>query len=94
MTPLAIFSFLNHALNFAAPALWLACLMPLVARMWVRKSPAVYVWYVQMALHAVVGLTVLGLGLMVFGHDGKMLTYVALVLTCATTQGWMLRGKR
>ena len=91
MPPLAVLSFVNHALNFAAPALWLACLVPLVARILIRKTPAVCAWYVQIAIHGAVGLAALCLGLSVFGHDGKMLTYLALVLLCATTQWLMIR---
>jgi hypothetical protein len=33
-------------------------------------------------------------GLWFFGHDGKMATYAALVLACASSQWWMLRAAR
>ncbi len=37
---------------------------------------------------------VLGIGLWVFGHDGKMLTYTGMALLSATSQWVMLRGWR
>ncbi|WP_302172521.1 hypothetical protein [uncultured Hydrogenophaga sp.] len=39
-----------------------------------------------------VGVVVLLAGLLVFGRDGKMLTYAALVLAQGTA-GWWLRGR-
>jgi hypothetical protein len=35
---------------------------------------------------------VLALGLVLLGQDGKMLTYLALVVTAATGQWFMRRG--
>jgi hypothetical protein len=43
------------------------------------------------AINFIVGVAVLSAGLMIFGRDGKMATYVALVLACATSQ-WLLAG--
>ena len=37
---------------------------------------------------------VLALGLWFFGRDGKIATYSAMVLMCATSQWVMLRGWR
>ncbi|HEX5697349.1 MAG TPA: hypothetical protein VFX90_01755 [Rhodoferax sp.] len=45
-----------------------------------------------MAVIFVAGLVVLLLGLAVFGQDGKMLTYLALVATAATGQWLMSKG--
>ena len=41
-----------------------------------------------------VGVAVLVAGLVVLGRDGKMLTYAALVLACATCQWFLVRGWR
>lgn len=89
MNPLAL---LNHALNFAAPAIWLALLVPLLAKILIR--PTDLAWYAQVAIQFVVCLVGLGLGLMLFGHDGKMLTYLTVVLLSATSQWVMLKGWR
>jgi hypothetical protein len=45
-----------------------------------------------MLVHAVVGVLVLVAGLVLQGNDGKMSTYMALVLVTATAEWWMLRG--
>ena len=84
---------LNHAINFLAPAIWLALLVPMVSRIFMRKRPAAPTGKAQVAIHFVVGCAVLLIGLVVFGRDGKMLTYLALVLLAASTQWWFQRGK-
>jgi len=81
---------LNHLVNFAAPALWLALLLPWLARLLIRKRPSAYSLQAQMAVIFVAGLVVLLLGLALFGQDGKMLTYLSLVATAATGQ-WLMR---
>ena len=81
---------LNHLVNFAAPALWLALLLPWLARLLIRKRPSAYSLQTQMAVIFVAGLVILLLGLALFGQDGKMLTYLALVATAATGQ-WLMR---
>lgn len=85
---------LIHLLNFAAPAFWVALLMPLLARLFMRKVPATTALYAQAAINFVVSWIVLGLGLWFFGHDGKMSTYLGMTLLCATSQWLMLRGWR
>lgn len=85
---------LIHLLNFVAPAFWVAVLMPLVARMFIRKSAATPALYTQAAINFLVSGVVLGLGLWFFGHDGKLSTYLGMTLVCATSQWLMLRGWR
>jgi hypothetical protein len=89
MSVLALF---NHAMNFLAPALWLAILLPVASRMVYRKRPVTLAIKRQVALLFAVGVLVLLIGLVVFGRDGKMLTYLALVLAGATGQWVMQRG--
>lgn len=85
---------INHLLNFALPALAIALLLPLLARLapWgrvVRPS-----FRMQMLVHFVAGLLVLLAGLWFWGHDGRMATYVALVVVSASAQWLMLRAWR
>lgn len=89
MSVLAMF---NHALNFLAPALWLALLFPLIARFIYKKQAVALTLKRQVALLFIVGALVLLVGLVVFGRDGKMLTYLALVAAVATGQWVMQRG--
>jgi hypothetical protein len=89
---MSVLALLNHALNFLAPALWLALLLPLASRIFFKKRAAAQVIRGQVALIFVVGALVLLIGLVVFGHDGKMLTYLALVLAGASAQ-WLIQGR-
>lgn len=83
---------LNHLANFAAPALWMAVIVSLLAKVFMKKVAGAPVFHAQTAINFVVGLTVLVLGLWWFGRDGKMATYAVMALACATSQWVMLRG--
>ena len=79
---------LNHLANFLLPALAMALCMPLAGR-WVTGRP-VQSWRRHVLAHAVAGVVVLFAGLLVQGHDGRMATYLALVLVAATLE-WALQ---
>lgn len=81
----------NHAVNFVAPAIWLALWLPLLSCYVMKKKPVVRTLYVQAAIQLVIGCVTFGIGLVVFGHDGKMATYLALALALATSQWLMSR---
>ena len=85
---------LNHLVNFMAPAAWVAMAVTVVARLFMPKRPAALSQSAQVAINFVVCLAVLVLGLLVFGRDGKMATYAAMVLSGATSQWVMGRGWR
>ncbi len=84
---------LDHLLNFVAPALWVAVLVALFARIYMRRkmSAAPSLW-LQMAFNFLASLTALVVGLWFFGRDGKMLTYFAMVAACASSQWLLTRG--
>lgn len=87
---------INHLLNFMAPAVLLALLLVVMARLFFgffeSKKPFVKTWWAQAAIIFVVNVIILTAGLLFFGHDGKMLTYAALVLGAAFCQWLLLRG--
>jgi predicted signal transduction protein with EAL and GGDEF domain len=85
---------LHHALNFVAPAAALAVLLVLGGRFIRSKGAQALSWKAQIAINFVVGCAVLVAGLVVLGRDGKMLTYAALVLACASCQWSLVRGWR
>lgn len=85
---------LNHAINFLAPALWLAFWMPLVSRMFMKKKALAHTFIQQFAIYFAALSVLLVVGLEVFGRDGKMLTYLGLALVCATVQWWLHRPRR
>ncbi len=84
----------NHLLNFVAPAAAMALLLALSGRIFGSKTPLALTWWARAAIVFVVGVAVLVAGLVVWGRDGKMLTYAALVLACATCQWVLVRGWR
>lgn len=85
---------LNHLLNLAAPALGVAVMLPFLARWTATGKAGRPSFLVQTAINFAAGLAVLLLGLWLWGRDGKMLAYVALVLVCASTQWAMQRAWR
>ena len=83
-----------HLAGFAAPALVIGPALALLSRVFWRKSPSAHTLLAQAAINFAVCLAVLVIGLVVTGRDGRIVTYAALVLTCAASQAWLLRGAR
>ena len=88
MAPL---DFLTHLFNFIAPAFAVGFLCALLGRVGQRAAGKRMAWWVQGIVNFVVGVTVLAVGLVVFGQDGRMATYAALVAACGTSQ-WRVSG--
>lgn len=85
---------LFHVLGFAAPALALSLGMVAVCRIIWRKSCPRHSLIAQSATLFIASLTVLLAGLWLTGHDGRLGTYAAMVLACATCQyGWLRKCK-
>ena len=86
----------DHILNFLAPALVVALLLVLLSRLfsrfWLSKRPLAQSIYAQAAIIFIVNATVLVAGLVLFGNDGKMATYAAMVLVAAVCQWVLGRG--
>ena len=89
MTPFLAF---NHLLHFVGPAAGVALVLCVGTLVFWSKRPVALSWPAQLALNFIVGCAVLLLGLWSDGRDGKMLTYAALVLVCASCQWLVLRG--
>lgn len=85
---------LIHLLNFVAPAVALAVLLAGAGRALLGRESALLGWWFQVAVNAGVGVLVLTGGLWLFGRDGKMATYTALVVAAAASQWLLLRGWR
>ena len=81
--------FLNHLLSFVAPAVFVALLLAVGARIGWSKKAHLLPWYSMAGLNAVLGTLVLALGLVLTGQDARMGTYVALVLAMGSCQ-WLL----
>lgn len=78
-----------HLLNFVAPALGVAVLASGLAKVLWRRELAAVPW-LRLALWAAgAGVLVLVGGMVVFGRDGKMATYAALVVASALALWWV-----
>ena len=88
----------DHVLNLLAPAAFIALLMVLAARVFghffrSNRPPAQSIW-AQAAIIFIVNTVVTIAGLVLFGNDGKMATYAAVVFASALTCWIQLRGWR
>ena len=85
----------DHLLNLVAPAAVVALLLVLLASFFSRfsgaKRPAAQSIWARAAIIFIVNMLVLIAGLVLFGNDGKMATYAALVLAAAVCQWVMSR---
>jgi hypothetical protein len=78
----------NHLLNLFLPALALGALSAALAKLLWRRALAGQPW-ARLALPAMASTAAMVLaGLLLFGRDGRMATYVAMVLACAITLWW------
>ena len=91
MGPLDI---INHLLNFVAPAAAVALVLVLGGGLIGSRSPLALAWWLRLGIVFAVGVAVLAAGLVVWGRDGKMLTYALLVLATASCQWVLSRGWR
>ena len=79
---------LNHLLNLFLVPVALGALAPALAKLLWRKELGGVSW-LRMAVPAcgACALVVIG-GLVLFGRDGRMATYGAMVAACAVTLWW------
>jgi hypothetical protein len=77
-----------HALNFFAPALGVAVLAAVAAKLLWRRELAGVAWHRLALWGTLAGAVVLVGGLLAFGRDGKIATYGALVVVTALALWW------
>ena len=86
----------NHLLNFLAPAALMAMVLVVFSWLFSRfsrsKKAFTHSWRAQLAINFVVGVMVLAAGLVLLDRDGKMLTYLVLVLAMAASQWCQFGG--
>jgi hypothetical protein len=83
-----------HLANFLAPALAVAVVVALAGSLFIKNSTVAPGFIAQAAINFVAGGVALGLGLWLFGRDGKMASYAALVVVVSTSQWLCGRGWR
>ena len=91
---MGLLDLLNHLLNFIAPAFWVALTVTLFALFFIKKQAPAGVFIRSIAINFAICCLVLLTGLWLLGRDGKMSTYAAMTLFCATSQWVLQRGWR
>jgi hypothetical protein len=84
---------LSHILHFTAPAFAVAAILSLRGPF--GRSKWQFSGFLRrFVLNTLAALLALSLGLWFLGNDGKMLSYVAMVLACASSQWCLMRSWR
>jgi len=78
----------GHVVNLFLPALLLGALAAALAKLLWRRELSALGWR-HLALPACAGCAAVALGgLVIFGRDGKMVTYALMAATCALMLWW------
>jgi hypothetical protein len=72
-----------HLANFVLPALGVGALTAALCKLLWRRSLARASWFSLAWQAAAAGVAVLVAGLVITGHDGRMVSWGALVVACA-----------
>ena len=78
-----------HLLNFFAPAIGVGALTPLLAKLLWRRELQGVAWRRLCGWSIALGALAWIAALVVFGHDGRMLGYAALLVACALVVWWL-----
>ena len=81
-----------HLANFVLPAIGVGALTAASCKLLWRKSLARTSWFTLAWQASAAGLAVLVAGLVITGHDGRMITWVGLVIACAIVP-WLKAAK-
>ena len=88
-----LFTVLNHLLNFMLPAFWMATMLSTIHVVLHRRSQRAVSWRRHWLWLFGSGVAVLLAGLMVFQRDGRMMTYVALVMVTGLVHAFLTRRR-
>jgi uncharacterized membrane protein YfcA len=78
-----------HLLNLLAPALALGLIASALAKLLWRRELGAVPWRQLAAWGSLAAVLALLGGLVVSGRDGRMATYIAMVLGCALALWWV-----
>jgi hypothetical protein len=81
-----------HVMNVVGPIACVGVLLTVAERWVVRRRQSAPRWSGAVFSYALVGLLVWGLGLVLWGRDGKMSTYTAMVLAWGALAALRTRG--
>ena len=77
-----------HLANLFLPALGLGAIAAALAKLLWRRELAAVAWRRLAGPAALAAAGVTAVGLVLFGRDGKMATYAAMVVACALMLWW------
>jgi hypothetical protein len=77
-----------HIANFFAPALGVGLIATAATKLIWRRELKSVGWFRLAAWSSASMATVSMLGLFIFDHDGKMITYAAMLFACAAALWW------
>jgi hypothetical protein len=77
-----------HLLNFAVPAVGVGTIAALAAKLLWRRELQRASWLRLSTWATLAGLSALVAGLLLFGRDGRMATYLMLLLASAAALWW------
>ena len=77
-----------HLANFILPAVGVGALSAALCKALWRRSLARTSWLALAGQCSAAGLVVLVAGLVITGHDGRIVTWAALVVACALVPWW------
>ena len=77
-----------HLLNFAVPAVGVGAIAALAAKLLWRRELQRSSWLRLSTWATLAGLSALVAGLLLFGRDGRMATYLLLILASAGALWW------
>jgi hypothetical protein len=81
--PLDALDLFWHLANFVLPAVGVGALSAALCKLLWRRGLARVSWFTLAWQAAAAGLAVLVAGLVITGHDGRMITWAGLVVACA-----------
>jgi hypothetical protein len=88
---MTVLGFWGHLLGLFLPALGVSSVLIALPRLWPKSTKGRWRLKTEALTLVGSGMLVLLSGLVVFGRDGKMLTYTALVLVLGTLGWWNRR---
>ncbi len=77
-----------HLLNFALPAVGVGAIAALAAKLLWRRELQRASWLRLSTWATLAGLSALVAGLLLFGRDGRMATYLMLLVASAAAMWW------
>jgi hypothetical protein len=86
--PLDVLNLFWHLANFVLPAIGVGALTAALCKLFWRRGLVRTSWFTLAWQASAAGLAVLVAGLVITGHDGRMLTYAGLVVVCALVPWW------